>query len=77
MLIGAVGARDLKRDVEVAVGCLLYTSPIPGTKRVARLEENAGADAVVLTPDQLARLDQLTPAVGGHHAEAQMGWIDR
>jgi aryl-alcohol dehydrogenase-like predicted oxidoreductase len=51
--------------------------PIPGTKRVARLEENVGADSVELTPEQLARLDQLTPAAGGHHAEAQMGWIDR
>ncbi|HEY0225846.1 MAG TPA: aldo/keto reductase, partial [Mycobacterium sp.] len=37
--------------------------PIPGTKRVARLEENIGADSVELTPDQLAQLDQLTPAV--------------
>ena len=33
--------------------------------------------AVELTADQLARLDRLTPPVGGHHAEAQMGWIDR
>jgi aryl-alcohol dehydrogenase-like predicted oxidoreductase len=51
--------------------------PIPGTKRVTRIEENVGADAVELTADQLARLDRLTPAVGGHHAEAQMAWIDR
>jgi len=51
--------------------------PIPGTKRVARLEENVGADSVELTPDQLARLDRLTPPVGGHHAEAQLAWIDR
>jgi aryl-alcohol dehydrogenase-like predicted oxidoreductase len=51
--------------------------PIPGTKRVARLEENVAADTIELTPEQLARLDDLTPAVGGHHAEAQMQWIDR
>ena len=51
--------------------------PIPGTKRVARLEENAGADSVELAPEHLARLDRLTPPVGGHHAEAQMAWIDR
>jgi aryl-alcohol dehydrogenase-like predicted oxidoreductase len=51
--------------------------PIPGTKRVARLEENVAADTIELTPEQLARLDELTPAVGGHHAEAQMQWIDR
>lgn len=51
--------------------------PIPGTKRVTRLEENVGADAIELTADQLAGLDRLTPPVGGHHAEAQMAWIDR
>ncbi|OJZ74639.1 aldo/keto reductase [Mycobacterium paraffinicum] len=51
--------------------------PIPGTKRVARLEENVGADGVELSAEQLSRLDRLTPAIGGHHAEAQMKWIDR
>lgn len=66
---------------QVALAWLLAKGPdivpIPGTKRVARLEENAAADTVVLTPEQLARIDRLTPPVGGHHAEAQMGWIDR
>jgi len=51
--------------------------PIPGTTRRERLEENVGADAVVLTADQLARLDGLTPAVGGHHSEQQMTLIER
>jgi aryl-alcohol dehydrogenase-like predicted oxidoreductase len=66
---------------QVALAWLLAKGPdivpIPGTKRVARLEENVAADAVELTPDQLAKLDSLTPPVGGHHAEAQMAWIDR
>ncbi|MFZ1179067.1 MAG: aldo/keto reductase [Mycobacterium sp.] len=78
--------RDISADVgatpaQVALAWLLAKGsdivPIPGTKRVARLEENAGADSVELAPGQLARLDQLTPPVGGHHAEAQMAWIDR
>jgi aryl-alcohol dehydrogenase-like predicted oxidoreductase len=51
--------------------------PIPGTKRVSRLEENVGADAVELSPDQLARLDAVTPAAGGHHSEQQMRLIER
>jgi aryl-alcohol dehydrogenase-like predicted oxidoreductase len=51
--------------------------PIPGTKRVSRLEENVGADALELTADQLAGLDGLTPAAGGHHSEAQMTLIER
>lgn len=78
--------RDISADVgatpaQVALAWLLAKGPdivpIPGTKRVARLEENVAADTVELSSDQLARLDRITPAVGGHHAEAQMGWIDR
>ncbi len=78
--------RDISNDIgatpaQVALAWLLAKGPdivpIPGTKRVARLEENVGADTVELTPEQLARLDDLTPPVGGHHAEAQMQWIDR
>lgn len=78
--------RDISADVgatpaQVALAWLLAKGPdivpIPGTKRVTRLEENVGADAIELTADQLARLDRLTPPAGGHHAEAQMAWIDR
>lgn len=78
--------RDISADIgataaQVALAWLLAKGsdivPIPGTKRVTRLEENVGADAIALTADQLARLDRLTPPVGGHHAEAQMAWIDR
>ena len=36
-------------------------APIPGTKRVARVEENVAADAIQLSPDQLDRLDKLDP----------------
>jgi aryl-alcohol dehydrogenase-like predicted oxidoreductase len=52
-------------------------APIPGTKRVSRLEENVGADAVELTAEQLRRLDELPPALGEHHTEAQMQMIER
>ena len=52
-------------------------APIPGTKRVTRVEENVAADDVVLTADQIKRLDELTPASGGHHNEAQMEMIER
>jgi len=41
--------------------------PIPGTKRVAYLDENLGALDVVLSPDDLARIDAVFPpdAVAG------------
>ncbi len=45
--------------------------PIPGTKRVSYLEENAGALALELTDDDLARLAAIAPpgvAQGGRYA---------
>jgi aryl-alcohol dehydrogenase-like predicted oxidoreductase len=51
--------------------------PIPGTKRVARVEENIAADDITLSPDHLTRLDQLPPAAGEHHNETQMKMLER
>jgi aryl-alcohol dehydrogenase-like predicted oxidoreductase len=48
--------------------------PIPGTKRVAYLEENLAALDVTLTPDELARLDDL-PVAGTRYPD--MGWVER
>ena len=48
---------------------------IPGTKRVSRLEENVGADTVELTPEQIERLNSLTPPVGDRYPD--MTSIDR
>lgn len=52
-------------------------APIPGTRRVSRVEENTAADAVELSADQLERLNNLTPAAGERHDEANMASIDR
>jgi aryl-alcohol dehydrogenase-like predicted oxidoreductase len=49
--------------------------PIPGTKRLEYLEENLGALDVSLTPDDLARLDEVLPpgaAKGSRYPGAQM-----
>jgi aryl-alcohol dehydrogenase-like predicted oxidoreductase len=46
--------------------------PIPGTKRVKYLEQNAGGADVDLTDDDLAKLDELLPvgsAVGQRYAD--------
>lgn len=40
--------------------------PIPGTKRIKYLEENAAALAVTLTPDDLARIEQISPRDAAH-----------
>jgi aryl-alcohol dehydrogenase-like predicted oxidoreductase len=49
--------------------------PIPGTKRIAYLEENLGALDVPLSPGDLARIDEVMPvgaAAGLRYPEAQM-----
>ncbi len=50
---------------------------IPGTKRVSRVEENVAADGVQLSPEQIDKLNNLTPAAGDHHNEEQMRMIER
>ena len=79
--VQAVAADAGVTPAQVALAWLLAKgddiAPIPGTRRVARLEENVAADDVVLTADQMKRLDELTPASGGHHNEAQMEMIER
>lgn len=52
-------------------------APIPGTRRVARVEENIAADGIELNAGQLERLNNLTPASGERHNEASMDTIDR
>jgi aryl-alcohol dehydrogenase-like predicted oxidoreductase len=52
-------------------------APIPGTKRVSRVEENTAADTIQLSSEQLQRLNDLTPATGERHEEANMAAIDR
>ncbi|MEV4823885.1 aldo/keto reductase [Micromonospora sp. NPDC049274] len=51
--------------------------PIPGTKRVSRVEENVAADTVTLTAEQVATLTALPVAEGGHHTDEQMRVIER
>ncbi len=54
--------------------------PIPGTKRRSYLEQNLGALDVVLTADDLARLDRALPrgaAAGTRYPAAQMQAVHR
>jgi aryl-alcohol dehydrogenase-like predicted oxidoreductase len=54
--------------------------PIPGTKRRAHLEEDLGALAVRLTPEDLAALDEAAPpgaASGLRYPEAAMRSVNR
>ena len=54
--------------------------PIPGTRRIRTLEENATAADLVLTPDDLARIEAVFPkgAASGHrYAEAARAALNR
>jgi len=53
--------------------------PIPGTRSIARLDENAAAAAIVLTADELARIDAVLarqPVAGTRYPEAGMGMVN-
>ena len=79
--VEAIAADVGATPAQVAIAWLLAQgddlAPIPGTKRVARVEENVAADAIELTTAQIERLDNLTPPAGDHHNEAQMRMIER
>ncbi len=72
------------RPAQLALAWLLARGqdifPIPGTKRVSRLEENVGALQVPLTPEEVARLDSAFPvgaAAGTRYPEQAMKAVHR
>ena len=82
-----LGAVDVVRDIadahgvkpgQVALAWVMANGPdvvpIPGTKRIAYLEENVGSAAVQLSDDDIARLDTL-PVVGERSVDKT--WINR
>jgi aryl-alcohol dehydrogenase-like predicted oxidoreductase len=79
--VEAVGSEANATPAQVALAWLLAQgddiAPIPGTKRVSRVEENTAADQLELSAEQLERLNNLTPAAGQRHEEAQMATVDR
>ena len=79
--VKAVAAEAGATPAQVALAWLLAQgddiAPIPGTKRVARVEENIAADRVELIAMQIERLNKLTPAAGERHDEGNMAVIDR
>jgi len=64
-LVRALAAARGCTPAQLALAWLLHRGddivPIPGTRRVPRLEENAAAAAVVLTADDLRRIEDAFP----------------
>ena len=79
--VKAVAAEAAATPAQIALAWLLAQgndiAPIPGTKRVARVEENTAADGIELSAEQIERLNNLTPAAGERHDEGNMAAIDR
>jgi aryl-alcohol dehydrogenase-like predicted oxidoreductase len=71
--VDAVAASIGATPAQVALAWLLAQgddiAPIPGTKRISYLEENLGADELVLGAEQLAKLDALSAPVGDRYAD--------
>ncbi|OHV54814.1 aldo/keto reductase [Pseudofrankia sp. BMG5.36] len=79
--VTAIGAEIGATPAQTALAWILTRgddiAPIPGTRRLARVEENTAADGIELTADQTERLNTLDPAAGERHDEANMASIDR
>ncbi len=60
-LLGEIGKRKKATPAQIALAWLLaqkpWIVPIPGTRKLERLEENIGAVAVELTPDDLRDIE--------------------
>ncbi|MBK1968910.1 MULTISPECIES: aldo/keto reductase [Brevundimonas] len=86
-LVDAVGAIAADKGVTAAQLALAWVLaqgedlvPIPGTRRIATLEQNAAAADIVLTPDDLARIEAVFPrgaAAGERYAPGGMSSLNR
>ena len=86
-LVSHVGELATSKDAtpgQVALEWLLaqhpWIVPIPGTRRTARIAENAGSTAVSLSADELADLSALATRIGvsgDRYNPQQMSFIDR
>jgi aryl-alcohol dehydrogenase-like predicted oxidoreductase len=75
-VVKRVAARRTATPAQIALAWVLAQGadvvPIPGTKRVAYLEDNAGAAGVQLEPSDLSELDALDADVAGDRYSVEM-----
>ena len=82
--VKAIAAEKGATPGQIALAWLLAQAPdivpIPGTKRRAYLEENAGAASIVLSPQDLDQIAKAAPpgaTAGPRYTERSMKFIDR
>jgi len=83
-LLERIGAKKKATPAQIALAWLLaqkpWIVPIPGTRRLERLEENLGAVNVQLTPEDLREFESEFSQITVHGARlspVHMTWIDR
>jgi aryl-alcohol dehydrogenase-like predicted oxidoreductase len=83
-LLGRIAARKKATQAQIALAWLLaqrpWIVPIPGTRRVERLDENLGAAAVELTADDLGEIESAAAQIqvqGARYPEHLQRLIDR
>lgn len=71
-LLSRLAAQKQATPAQIALAWLLaqqpWIVPIPGTRKVARLDENLAAASVELTPADLRDIDAATAAIEAHRA---------
>jgi aryl-alcohol dehydrogenase-like predicted oxidoreductase len=80
--VGTIATRTGRTSSQIALAWLLAQGddvvPIPGTKRVAYLEENVAAVDVVLAPEELVALDAIfPPGAASGQRYADMSFVNR
>jgi len=83
-LVSAVAARKGATPAQIALAWVMaqkpWIVPIPGTTKLARLEENLGAASVELTPEDLREIDAASARIevrGARYSEAAQRMVDR
>ncbi|HKO84956.1 MAG TPA: aldo/keto reductase [Actinomycetota bacterium] len=83
-LLGRIAARKNATPAQIALAWLLaqqpWIVPIPGTRRVERLDENLGAATIELTDDDLAEIENAADEIqvqGARYPEHLQRLIDR
>ena len=83
-LVGRIADKKRVTPAQIALAWLLarepWIVPIPGTTKLHRLDENLGAAAVELTPDDLAEIERAASEIvvqGTRYSESSQSMIDR
>jgi aryl-alcohol dehydrogenase-like predicted oxidoreductase len=82
--LAEIAAKRTATSAQIALAWLLHQGedivPIPGTRRIERLEENMAAASLKLTAQELSAIAELFPvgaAAGARYSESGMAMLDK